>query len=355
MSETGAPAASKRYEFEFHGTGGEYFGIWIVNLALTVLTLGIYSAWATVRTRRYFRGNTVLAGHSFDYHASPVRILIGRAIALTLLISYNFSVYFSPYALLFWVPLFLAVLPWLINSSLRFNARNTSYRNVRFNFTGKYGEAVVAYVLWPILGFLTLGFLMPLARRVADYYYVNHHTFGGRPFETEFSAWHIYRIFLLAIGLGVILVLVLGGLLAAAIAAMPHGQTFDPNHPNAFMPLFFLVLITFEVAFIVLGIAIATMVFNLVISNTVLDGRHKLGAHLSALRVAWIMITNIILTMLTLGIFYPWAQVRIARYRVEHLSLEAASDLDEFTSETFGTQNAVGEEIAGFFDLDFGL
>ena len=121
------------------------------------------------------------------------------------------------------------------------------------------------------------------------------------------------------------------------------------------MPLFFLVLITFEVAFIVLGIAIATMVFNLVISNTVLDGRHKLGAHLSALRVAWIMITNIILTMLTLGIFYPWAQVRIARYRVEHLSLEAASDLDEFTSETFGTQNAVGEEIAGFFDLDFGL
>ena len=57
------------YPFVFRGTGGEYFGIWIVNLALTVITLGIYSAWAKVRTRRYFYGNTYVAGHAFDYHA----------------------------------------------------------------------------------------------------------------------------------------------------------------------------------------------------------------------------------------------------------------------------------------------
>jgi uncharacterized membrane protein YjgN (DUF898 family) len=29
------------YPFEFTGSGGEYFRIWIVNLALTILTLGI--------------------------------------------------------------------------------------------------------------------------------------------------------------------------------------------------------------------------------------------------------------------------------------------------------------------------
>jgi uncharacterized membrane protein YjgN (DUF898 family) len=39
--------------FEFRGTGGEYFRIWIVNLLLTILTLGIYSAWAKVRQLRY--------------------------------------------------------------------------------------------------------------------------------------------------------------------------------------------------------------------------------------------------------------------------------------------------------------
>lgn len=37
---------------EFRGTIAEYFKIWIVNIALSLLTLGIYSAWATVRTHK---------------------------------------------------------------------------------------------------------------------------------------------------------------------------------------------------------------------------------------------------------------------------------------------------------------
>ncbi len=40
--------------FEFTGDGREYFRIWIVNVSLTVITLGIYSAWAKVRRMRYF-------------------------------------------------------------------------------------------------------------------------------------------------------------------------------------------------------------------------------------------------------------------------------------------------------------
>jgi uncharacterized membrane protein YjgN (DUF898 family) len=40
---------------------------------LTIVTIGIYSAWAKVRRLRYFYGNTFLAGSSFDYHAKPVR------------------------------------------------------------------------------------------------------------------------------------------------------------------------------------------------------------------------------------------------------------------------------------------
>ena len=38
----------------FEGKTSEYFGIWIVNLLLSLLTLGIYSAWAKVRRKKYF-------------------------------------------------------------------------------------------------------------------------------------------------------------------------------------------------------------------------------------------------------------------------------------------------------------
>ena len=73
-----APAASLRNTLRFGGSAGEYFKIWIVNLALTIVTLGIFSAWAKVRSRRYFNGNTFLGDHNFDYHGQPLRILIGN-------------------------------------------------------------------------------------------------------------------------------------------------------------------------------------------------------------------------------------------------------------------------------------
>ena len=39
---------------KFKGKAAEYFGIWIVNLLLTVITIGIYGAWAKVRKKKYF-------------------------------------------------------------------------------------------------------------------------------------------------------------------------------------------------------------------------------------------------------------------------------------------------------------
>ena len=58
---------------------GEYFRIWIVNLLLTVATLGIYSAWAKTRRLQYFYRNTHLAGASFDFRGDPKAILRGRS------------------------------------------------------------------------------------------------------------------------------------------------------------------------------------------------------------------------------------------------------------------------------------
>src|SRR3954471_6399831 len=52
---------SQRHPFIFSGKGGEYFKIWIVNILLSIVTLGIYSAWAKVRNKQYFYGNTQLA------------------------------------------------------------------------------------------------------------------------------------------------------------------------------------------------------------------------------------------------------------------------------------------------------
>src|SRR5882762_2688388 len=90
------PAPPAVEAFYFSGRGGEYFRIWIVNLLLSIVTLGIYSAWAKVRRTRYFYDNTNVAGTSFEYHGNPIAILKGRIIALVCIIGYQLSFRFSP-------------------------------------------------------------------------------------------------------------------------------------------------------------------------------------------------------------------------------------------------------------------
>ena len=183
LMDTKKFGAPTRHSLHFEGTGGEYFDIWIVNLALTVVTLGIFSAWAKVRNRRYFYGNTHIDTHAFDYHASPWRILLGRVIALALLLGYSLTAAMAPKAVFAWGLLFLVALPWLVRSSLRFNARNTSYRNVRFDFSGTYTGALKAFVLWPLFTAITLFTTLPLGHRARDYYNINNHSFGGKCFS----------------------------------------------------------------------------------------------------------------------------------------------------------------------------
>jgi uncharacterized membrane protein YjgN (DUF898 family) len=58
----------------------------------------------------------------------------------------------------------------------------------------------------------------------------------------------------------------------------------------------------------------------------------------------------------TLGLYTPWAQLRLARYRLECLELEVRGSLDDFVAATNApVPAAMGEELTSFFDLDFGF
>jgi uncharacterized membrane protein YjgN (DUF898 family) len=338
---------------EFRGRGGEYFRIWIVNVALSVLTLGLYSAWAKVRTQRYFTGNTFLADESFEYHGSAWRILIGRVIALILFLGYSLSIVLIPATFGIWLMILAAALPWLANSSIRFNARNTSWRNVRFDFHATYFEAFMAYVVWSVVGFAFFP-LAPYTRRVHDYFYINHHRFGGRAFETAFSPMRIYAIYMSGFILIVAMLLGVLGLAAGVVVLTTrlHAVLPIPVGAENFTTVV-LVLFGLGVAFVVNFIT--TLVTNLSIGNTTLDGGFALSSKASGLRVAWIVVSNTALVLATLGIFYPFARVRLARYRMGKYALSATGDLDDFTSEALDQQSAIGQEVAGFFDFGFGL
>jgi uncharacterized membrane protein YjgN (DUF898 family) len=68
-----------------------------------------------------------------------------------------------------------------------------------------------------------------------------------------------------------------------------------------------------------------------------------------------IYVVNTLLIVLTLGLFLPWAQVRLARYRLESLSLEVHGGLDAFVADQQSQVAAAGEELGEVFDVDLGL
>ncbi len=92
------------------------------------MTLGIYSAWAKVRRLQYFYRYTELAGSSFDFHGSAARILIGRVVALVMLVAYNYSVRLHSIWTLVIILALAAILPWLVRNSFRFRLYNSSWR-----------------------------------------------------------------------------------------------------------------------------------------------------------------------------------------------------------------------------------
>jgi uncharacterized membrane protein YjgN (DUF898 family) len=345
-----SPAHASTQPFQFTGTGSEYFRIWIVNLALSILTLGIYSAWAKVRRLQYFYRNTSLAGGSFDFHGDPKAILKGRLIAVGLLVAYNVVGTFSLVLGLAALAVLLAAVPWLVQRSLRFRLYNSSYRGLRFRFTGSLGGAYRTLLLWPVLAYITLGVLMPFAHRELKHYQHTGSRFGDTTFSFTAGAGPFYIIYLKLLGM-FLLAMVGFAVLGGAFAVMGSGDGGPHDQEKWFGLIFLAVLVFYLLMFLVLGPWFSARIQNLVWSHTAL-GPHALVSNVRARDLLAIYVTNFIGIVLTLGLFKPFADIRLARYRLSHLVLEARSDLNEFLAAQEQAVSAMGEESADVFDVE---
>lgn len=339
----------------FSGQGGEYFRIWIVNLALTLVTLGIYSAWAKVRRLQYFHRNTHLAGASFDYHGEPLAILKGRLIAIGLLALYYLGNAVSPVLGIVLVASLMAIVPWLVQRSLRFRLRNSSYRGLRFDFRGALGGAYKAFLMWPVLGYVTIGLLAPLAHQRIKAYQVGQSRFGTSGFSFEAGPGRFYALYgrlILLILVPLVLVAVAGGW---SLVSGFQNPDLDQQQRLALVGMVTLVILGFYLLmFLLVGPWYAARTQNLVWNATTL-GPHRFTSDVRARDLLVIYLTNFIAIVLTLGLYKPFADIRVARYRLEHMALLAGDDIERFVADQGSDVSALGEESAELFDFDIGF
>ena len=369
--ETPSPAADdseRSFSFEFRGRTEEYFRIWIVNVLLTIVTAGIYSPWAKVRTKRYFYGNAFLADANFEYHARPLSILLARAVVLLLVVVGGAvaAAYGADADARYSFLLFL-LLPWALVRGLSFNARNSSYRGLRFSFARRYGEAYFVLFALPTLllalfwsgveripsGFEAIGFIGVvvffmlitfvafLPYFVFRYYRfkVANHALGRTRFV--FAQFPEPYYFALLAPTFILAVMLLG----------LWGASFDGG---AFVFLFVLSpLLLFALS------VPRAMLFKAFWAGVQTENGARIECDISIIGFAGrILMINFLASLLSFGLLHPWTQVRKARYIAAHLRLVAPSAaIDSLRLGETETIGALGEEwdaVEGF-DFDVGL
>jgi len=383
---------------KFEGSGREYFKIWIVNVLLTIVTLGFYYPWAKVRNRRYFYANSILNDRNFEYHATGKQLFIGFLVAMTLFIVYVVIQQVSPIGSLMLIGALFIAIPWLIWRSMMFNMRMTSFSNVRFDFAGQLRDSYMNFFVYPVLlmiGYVVLAIgvevLMPILgmgltsvisfvvfltfivfavsfiKKKNTEYIINLSRYGQGIFQTNVKTKEFMTIMLKTVGIAILTMfataLVIGALVYATVGLETLVSLKEAaNDPQmmqakmaAIMPIVGLAYLGMILASMFIMAYSMTRQRTYVYQNTILDDEITFGSTLKAKQFAWIMITNFLAVIATLGLAMPWAKVRVAKVMLENTQVYADAGFDQYMTQKQNESSSLGEQIGDAFDVDVGL
>ncbi|WP_416759956.1 YjgN family protein [Roseateles sp. So40a] len=390
---TGWPHSSfrkRKLEIRFTGSGSEYFRIWIVNLLLTIVTASLYWPFAKARRIRYFYANTLVDGHALAFHGDPWKMFRGHVLLLVLSGVYSAAGHFSPVAALVAFVLMALIWPALWRAGMQFRLGNTSWRGMRFGFSGSLKGAYVPMLpLWLLSGSLvTLGVVigqlagdrpedaarvmqqfsylpflmggvvllmvvvMPWVLAAIKRYQHNGYRIASQQGELRLGSGSVYWLCLKALGLGLLTMLVTGiivGVTAGVTAVFGRSVLATAITGVASVGLGYLVF------FVVIGPFFTARLQNMVWNGTSSD-ELRFDSQLRLAPLAWLTLKNWLLMLVTIGLYRPFAVVHTTRLRLEAVSLTVDGDPEAWVaSETAANQDATGEFAGDFFGIDMGL
>ncbi len=305
----------------FHGVGGTLFGIHIVNVLLTLVTLGVYYFWAKTRVRQYLFGQTEIAGDRFAYHGNGKELLLGTLKAalifgLPILLLNLVRDVFDVHALIKVVAglisgsLVFVFFPVALVGARRYRFSRTSWRGIRFSFRGYVWDLIKIFINGSFYTALTLGFYTPFFLVNRQAYLVTHSYFGSERFDFTGRGKDLLSPFVVA------LLLTLPTLGLCWVWYLARKRRYFWDHTR-------------------LGAA-----------------RFSCSVTGGALLALWVV--NVLLLICTLGLAWPWVRTRNIHFAFQNLALSGPLDLARIRQQA-QYASTVGEGLAGFFDSGFDL
>ena len=315
---TEAATTSSKMRLRHHGEGGELFAIFIVNLFLKIVTLGIYHFWAKTRIRRYLWTHASFDGERFEYTGRGLELFLGflKAMGVLILIVLGFLGLSAALAMidrsLVSVAMLLisATFFYLIGVGIygarRYMLSRTRWRSIRFAQTGSpftYAKKMFGYTL---LTGLTLGLYMPFMKNHLTSHMLNHMRFGNERVEYDGKGRDLFPRFLVTY----LLTIPTLGLIWIWYSAAE--ARYYAEHTR-FQQLRFRLTFT--------------------------------GSQL-----LWLYLGNLLLLVVTLGLAFPWVILRVTRFTFSHLEVSGQLDYAAI-AQSAEKAPATGEGLVEAFDM----
>ncbi len=376
MPKAGAIPADARPVLAYDGKISELFGIFLLNLLLTIITLGIFRFWAITRIRRYLWSHMRFEDTRFTYTGRGKELFLGFLLAMLILIlmfsavGVVFAVLAKSHPVLAAIPIGAAYLGLFILfgaahfSAQRYRLSRTEWRGIRGGMEGSALRYGLSWLLLLLACVVTLYQAVPwmqvgLARRRID-----ASRFGSAVFHCEARAGRLYLTWLATIVgyvllFGVIVVIVVASewsSFARVVSGAVKGQGADAAIMRA-TPVIIAGVLAFFVGSGLLTTWYYTRLSRLILSNTtavIPDAQATLrfGTTMTAGSLLWLVVSNVLIALLTLGLGLPIVLHRYARYIARTTYMTGTFDANALMQSTLA-RPSLGE---GFLQaLDPGI
>ncbi|TWO72143.1 DUF898 domain-containing protein [Caenimonas sedimenti] len=395
MAMNQQPGGIEAYPLEFSGSGGEYFRVWIVNILLTIVTFGFYTPFARRRTAQYFWSHTLVADSPLEFSVQQKKMVLGFLIFVGLYLAFNVASDTGQDTVVAVMMLAGAALaPYLWASAMRFRLNATRWRGVRLQFVATWGEVYRA--AWPVF-VIALAWIAALAvigmfesdkakpappsmlavsviivallsallvtllcvvrlEFNSKSLLVARGRIGGQAGRWKPVFGDFVRIWLATLGLFVGSALLLGALGAAVV-----GGSIAALKSQATGGFGVFLAIVAGVMLFLFGLIFASAparayrearIFQLVWNNIGVSNVARFKCDLRASRYVWLRIRNLLLTLLTMGFFRPFALVSEYRMKTESVTLHVKGGLDQLAGQLSREEEGLGDAMADAVGLD---
>ncbi len=335
----------------YDGQLDELYGIFLMNLLWTVLTLGIFRFWAITRIRRYLWSRTRFQGERFEYTGTGGELFIGVLLAILMLIGalvaagvlgavlYAIWQPLAAVAVLLFYGGIAVVAAGAVFSAQRYKLSRTVWAGIRGGMTGSMLAYGLRSVLYAVLAGLTLFQMLPWRSiRLAEQR-INASSLGNLRFSFRGRARDVYGPFLLTL-LGALALLalvaagawtVVQGYLPAIQAAMARrgGAGPTPADLMLFQRLTWVAIgafVLFSMGSAFISLWYVALFERHVIGRTTL-GPLRFSSTLTGRGLLWLSLINAVVLLVTLGLGFPVVLQRTMRFLARNLWVSGALDL----------------------------